>query len=62
MYAQNHACQSHDAAAYKPLLNEVVSAGDVLPEQRLENTVARRKATRYLGQARLKRCGFSLSR
>jgi hypothetical protein len=62
MYAQNHACQSHDATAYKALLNEVVSAGDVLPEQRLENTVARRKAARYLGQARLKRCGFSLSR
>lgn len=58
MYAQNFACQAHDAALYKSLLNEVVSAGDVLPEQRLENTIARRKAARYLGKPRLKRCGF----
>ncbi|MFZ5441800.1 MAG: TRAP transporter TatT component family protein [Myxococcota bacterium] len=58
MYAQSWACQVHDAAAYKALLEEVLNAGDVLPEQRLENTVARRKAARYLGPARLKRCGF----
>lgn len=58
MYAQSWACQAHDAAAYKALLEEVLNAGDVLPEQRLENTVARRKAARYLGPARLKRCGF----
>ena len=58
MYAQNFACQSHDAKLYRELLNEVVSAGDVLPEQRLENEIAHRKAARYLGVARLKRCGF----
>jgi hypothetical protein len=58
MYAQNHACQSHDAAAYHALLDEVLAAGDVLPEQRLENTIARRKAERYLKTPRLKRCGF----
>lgn len=58
MYAQNHACQSHDAAAYRALLDEVLAAGDVLPEQRLENTIARRKAERYLKTPRLKRCGF----
>lgn len=58
MYAQSWACQTHDAAAYKALLEEVLAAGDVLPEQRLENTIARRKAARYLGPARLKRCGF----
>lgn len=58
MYAQNFACQSHDSALYRSLLEEVLNAGDVLPEQRLENVVARRKAARYLGPARLKRCGF----
>ena len=58
MYAQNYACQTHDAKLYRDLLNEVVSAGDVLPEQRLENEVARRKGARYLGPPRLKRCGF----
>ena len=58
MYAQNFACQSHDAKLYRELLNEVVSAGDVLPEQRLENEIARRKGARYLGAPRLKRCGF----
>lgn len=58
MYAQNFACQSHDEKLYRALLNEVVDADDVLPEQRLENVVARRKAARYLGPPRLKRCGF----
>lgn len=58
MYAQNWACQSHDQKTYRALLEEVVNAGDVLPEQRLENTVAVRKAARYLGVPRLKRCGF----
>ena len=58
MYAQNYACQTHDAKLYRDLLNEVVSAGDVLPEQRLENEIARRKGARYLGPPRLKRCGF----
>lgn len=58
MYAQNYACQAHDAKLYRDLLNEVVSAGDVLPEQRLENEIARRKGARYLGPPRLKRCGF----
>jgi hypothetical protein len=33
----------------------------VLPEQRLENTIAKRKARRYLGTPRLKRCGFGAS-
>ena len=58
MYAQNYACQAHDAKLYRELLNEVVSAGDVLPEQRLENEIAHRKGARYLGAPRLKRCGF----
>ncbi len=58
MYAQNFACQARDAKLYRELLNEVVSAGDVLPEQRLANEIAHRKGVRYLGVPRLKRCGF----
>jgi hypothetical protein len=58
-YAQNYACQAHDEAQYRALLQEVQAAGDVLPEQRLENTIARRKADRYLTAPRLARCGFA---
>ena len=58
LYAQNWACQSHDEKTYRALLDEVINAGDVLPAQRLENTLAQRKAKRYLGKPRLARCGF----
>jgi hypothetical protein len=58
LYAATWACNSHDGTAYKALLEEVLTAGDVLPEQRLENTLAVRKARRYLGKPRLARCGF----
>jgi hypothetical protein len=58
LYAANYACNAHDAKLYKSLLEEVLNAGDTLPEQRLENTLAKRKAQRYLGKARLARCGF----
>ncbi|MBS1148753.1 MAG: uncharacterized protein H6Q89_451 [Myxococcaceae bacterium] len=62
LYAQNWACQAHDEQAYRALLEEVIAAGDVLPAQRLENTIAVRKAKRYLGAPRLKRCGFGGAR
>lgn len=58
LYAATWACSSHDQKTYKALLDEVVSAGDVLPTQRLENTLAARKARRYLGKPRLSKCGF----
>lgn len=58
MYAQNYACVAHDEKLYRSLLKEVLDAGDALPEQRLENTLAKRRARRYLGEPRLKRCGF----
>ena len=59
MYAQTYACNAHDRSLYASLLEEVLKAGDVLPEQRLENVIARRKALRYLGAPRLARCGFA---
>jgi hypothetical protein len=58
LYAQNWACNAHDEKTYRALLDEVIAAGDALPAQRLENTIAQRKAKRYLGMPRLKRCGF----
>ena len=58
MYAQNWACNAHDEALYRSLLKEVLDADDPLPQQRLENVIAQRKAKRYLGLPRLKRCGF----
>jgi hypothetical protein len=58
LYAQSWACHSHDKTAYGKLLAEVIEAPDVLPAQRLENVVAKRKAKRYLTPPRLKRCSF----
>ena len=47
-----------DKENYVKTLNEVVEAGDVFPEQRLTNTIAKRSAKRYLGKERMKDCGF----
>jgi hypothetical protein len=55
--AQNLSCVSHDEKEYRALLSEVLAAPD-FPAQRLENVIAKRKAQRYLGAPRLKRCGF----
>jgi hypothetical protein len=51
-------CTKGDKAMYEKTLTEVVEAGDVLPEQRLSNTIAKRRAKRYLGKQRMKNCGF----
>ncbi|MBI4956926.1 MAG: hypothetical protein HY908_33225 [Myxococcales bacterium] len=47
-----------DKEEYVKLLTEVVEAGDTLPEQRLQNVIAKRKARRALGKARMDDCGF----
>ncbi len=58
-YAARYHCLKGDRASYVRVLQEVLDAGDVLPEQRLTNTIAKRRAKRYLGDARMKRtCGF----
>jgi hypothetical protein len=62
MYAQAYACNAHDEKLYRKLLEEVIAAPEhLLPEQQLENIIAKRKARRYLGEPRLKRCGFGAS-
>lgn len=46
--AQRYYCFKRDKKGYFDALNSVVAAGDVLPEQRLSNTIAKRRAHRYL--------------
>jgi len=60
-YGQRYACMKVDRPLYEKTLNEVVSAGDTDPAQRLSNVVAQRRAKRYLGKARMMDCGFDMS-
>ena len=48
--ARYYAVATGDHKLFRALLEEVVDAGDVLPEARLSNAVARRRAQRYLEQ------------
>jgi hypothetical protein len=59
-YAQTYACLKGDRALYEQLLNEVLAAQDPDPEQRLSNTLAKRRAKRFLGRSRMTDCGFDL--
>jgi hypothetical protein len=57
-YARSYFCMKGDKANYEATLREVVDAPDALPEQRLQNTIAKRRARRYLGKSRMANCGF----
>ncbi len=46
--ARYYAVNIGDSQLFKELLQEVLDAGDVLPEARLSNAIARRRAQRYL--------------
>jgi len=46
--ARSYAVRSQDRALYISLLREVLEAGDIFPEQRLANLIAKRKALRAL--------------
>jgi hypothetical protein len=46
--ARYYAVNAGDSKLFRELLEEVVEAGDVLPEARLSNAIARRRAQRYL--------------
>lgn len=48
--ANTYAVQTQDRALYVSLLREALEAGDVLPQARLMNRVAKRRAARYLRQ------------
>jgi hypothetical protein len=60
-YAQSYACIKGDRGLYEKLLNEVLATPDPDPEQRLGNTLAKRRAKRYLGKQRMMDCGFDMS-
>jgi len=60
-YATRYACLKGDRPLYEKLINEVLAAEDPDPEQRLANTVAKRRAKRALGKARMSDCGFDMS-
>jgi hypothetical protein len=49
-YARNYAVMMQDRALFRSLLEEVINAGDIYPEERLTNQVAKRRAMRYLAQ------------
>jgi tetratricopeptide (TPR) repeat protein len=60
-YAQRYYCAKGDRAAYEKTLNEVLAAGDDLPEARLQNVIAKRRARRYLGnKIWQEECGFRI--
>ncbi len=62
VYATKYACAKGDPVLYQSLLNQVLQADDPDPEQRLENTIAKRQAKRWLGKRRVKdQCGFELN-
>ena len=48
--ARYYAVDIGDHQLFRELLEEVIEAGDVLPEARLSNAIARRRAQRYLEQ------------
>ncbi len=56
--AAKYFCMKGDKESYVKTLTEVIEAGDTMPNQRLQNTIAKRRAKRYLGKERLKNCGF----
>jgi len=60
-YATSYACMKTDRALYESLLNEVLSATDPDPEQRLVNMLAKRRARRALGKQHMLDCGFDMS-
>ncbi|CAN5411463.1 hypothetical protein BH09MYX1_BH09MYX1_17100 [soil metagenome] len=57
-YATRYACNKGDKALYEKLLNEVLTADDPDPQQRLSNAVAKRRAKRALSKVRMENCGF----
>ena len=56
--AKTYYCMKSDKASYESTLREVIEAPDLLPEQRLQNTIAKRRARRYLTKSRMASCGF----
>jgi hypothetical protein len=58
-YASRYYCAKSDRANYEKMLNAVLAAGDPIPEARLQNLIAKRRARRYLDSKVFQEdCGF----
>jgi hypothetical protein len=57
-YASKYLCLKGDRAGYEKTLNDVIAAPTPSPETRLTNTIAKRRAKRYLSPVRMKNCAF----
>jgi hypothetical protein len=59
--AVRYHCTRHDGKGYEKVLRQIVEAGDPMPEARLANLIAQRKARRYLTHRVFsEECGFNL--
>jgi len=56
--ATTYYCAKVDKEGYIKTLKEIIEAGDTLPEARLQNTIAKRRARRFLTKKRMAACGF----
>lgn len=54
-----YACAKNDRALYERSLKEVIDAGDIAPQLRLQNTVAKRRARRQISKEAMENCGFT---
>lgn len=58
-YGSKYYCAKSDRANYQKMLNAVLAAGDPLPDARLQNLIAKRRARRYLDNKIFQEdCGF----
>ena len=58
-YATRYYCAKSDRPNYEKTLNDVLAAGDPIPEARLQNLIAKRRARRYLDNKVFQEdCGF----
>jgi hypothetical protein len=61
-YATRYACGMADGALYEKLLNEVLQAEDPDPNNRLQNTIAKRRAARAMSAEKMQEiCGIKKS-
>jgi hypothetical protein len=58
-YASRYYCAKSDRPHYEKMLNDVLAGGDPIPEARLQNLIAKRRARRYLDNKMFQEdCGF----
>lgn len=58
-YGRRYYCMKSDKPNFEKMMNEVLAAGDPIPEARLQNLIAKRKARRYLDNKIFQEdCGF----